>query len=86
MGCGGANPPEICKQPWCYVSADCEAADTQPSGFNEDAHYSLLACGADMTIAPNPNKRSQEECAAEEAAQMEAAAQAAAAAAALMEA
>ena len=86
MGCGGANPPKACEQPWCYVSSECEAADTQPSSFNEDVSFSLLACGADMTLAANPNRKSQDECAAEEAAQLEAARQAAIAAQALMDA
>lgn len=80
MGCGGENPHEICAQPWCYVDPSCEAEDARPSSFNTDVSFSLLACGAEMTLAENPNARSQEECAAEEAAAMEAAAQAAAAA------
>ncbi len=50
-----ADAPAFCAQEWCYVSNDCELADTAVANLNPDVSYSYMNCGGEDTFSADNN-------------------------------
>ena len=55
-----ADAPAFCSEEWCFVSNDCELADTAVANLNPEVSYSYSNCGGEDTFSADNNEAAAE--------------------------